>query len=89
MTKRKIEYWVIPPEQDAEFVASGAVMRPGPLQELFPELTREDWRKAGFAFGAVEKEAVYLLPTARTKLRIPVLFDHIDEVVIGDEAGHA
>ena len=21
MTKRKIEYWVIPPEQDAEFVA--------------------------------------------------------------------
>jgi hypothetical protein len=22
MTKRKIEYWVIPPEQDAEFVAS-------------------------------------------------------------------
>jgi hypothetical protein len=22
MTKRKIEYWVIPPEADAEFVAS-------------------------------------------------------------------
>ena len=22
MTKRKIEYWVIPPEQDAEFVAN-------------------------------------------------------------------
>ena len=24
---------------------SGAVMRPGPLQELFPDLSREDWRK--------------------------------------------
>ena len=22
MTKRKIEYWVIPPDQDAEFVAN-------------------------------------------------------------------
>jgi electron-transferring-flavoprotein dehydrogenase len=35
---------------------SGAVMRPGPLQELFPELTREDWRKERFAFGEVTKE---------------------------------
>jgi electron-transferring-flavoprotein dehydrogenase len=50
---------------------SGAVMRPGALQELFPELSREDWRKEGFAFGEVGKEAVYLLPTAKTKLRIP------------------
>jgi len=50
---------------------SGAVMRPGPLQELFPELTREDWRKERFAFGEVTKEAVYLLPTGKTKLRIP------------------
>jgi electron-transferring-flavoprotein dehydrogenase len=50
---------------------SGAVMRPGPFQELFPELTREDWRKERFAFGEVTKEAVYLLPTAKTKLRIP------------------
>ena len=25
---------------------SGAVMRPGPLQELFPEMTREDWLKS-------------------------------------------
>ncbi|HEX2702886.1 MAG TPA: electron-transfer flavoprotein:ubiquinone oxidoreductase [Solirubrobacteraceae bacterium] len=50
---------------------SGAVMRPGPLQELFPELSREDWRSEGFAFGEVTKEAVYLLPSARTKLRIP------------------
>jgi electron-transferring-flavoprotein dehydrogenase len=50
---------------------SGAVMRPGPLQELFPELTREDWRKERFAFGEVTKEAVYMLPTGKTKLRIP------------------
>src|ERR671913_95164 len=28
---------------------SGAVMRPEPLEQLFPELTREDWRKKGFA----------------------------------------
>src|SRR5947208_10851977 len=26
---------------------SGAVMRPGPLQELFPDVSREDWRKEG------------------------------------------
>src|ERR1700721_2932873 len=50
---------------------SGAVMRPGPLQELFPEMTREQWRKEGFAYGEVTKEAVYLLPSAKTKLRIP------------------
>jgi electron-transferring-flavoprotein dehydrogenase len=50
---------------------SGAVMRPGPLQELFPHFSREDWRKEGFAFGEVDKEAVYLLPSAKTKLRIP------------------
>ncbi len=50
---------------------SGAVMRPGPLQELFPDMTREDWRKEGFAFGEVDKEAVYMLPNGRTKLRIP------------------
>src|SRR5271156_896892 len=30
---------------------SGAVMNPGPLQELFPGSTREDWRNEGFAFG--------------------------------------
>ena len=30
---------------------SGAVMRPGPLQELFPDMSREDWRKEGFAYG--------------------------------------
>ncbi|MBA2504931.1 MAG: 4Fe-4S dicluster domain-containing protein [Thermoleophilaceae bacterium] len=50
---------------------SGAVMRPGPLEELFPELEREQWRKEGFAFGEVEKEAIYLLPNGKTKVRIP------------------
>ena len=50
---------------------SGAVMRPGPLEELFPDLSREDWRKEGFAFGEVTKEAVYLTPTAKASVRIP------------------
>jgi electron-transferring-flavoprotein dehydrogenase len=50
---------------------SGAVMRPGPLEELFPDMTREQWREEGFAFGEVKKEAIYLLPSARTKVRIP------------------
>src|SRR5438132_3664907 len=50
---------------------SGAVMRPGPLQELFPELTREQWRAEGFGFGEVKKEAIYLLPNSKTKIRIP------------------
>jgi electron-transferring-flavoprotein dehydrogenase len=50
---------------------SGALMRPGPLTALFPELDRAGWRAEGFAFGEVRKEAVYLLPSARTKLRIP------------------
>src|ERR671938_134196 len=48
---------------------SGAVMRPGPLQELLPDLTREDWRKQGFAFGEVDKEAVYMTPTSKVALR--------------------
>ena len=63
---------------------SGAVMRPGPLQELFPELSREDWRKERFAFGEVTKEAVYMLPTAKAKLRIPTpppFKNHGNEVV--------
>src|SRR3954451_17820818 len=50
---------------------SGAVMRPAPLQELFPEMSREDWRKQGFAFGEVTKEAVYALPNGKAKLRVP------------------
>src|SRR5271155_1678650 len=51
---------------------SGAVMRPGPLQELFPEMSREDWRKEGFAFGEVTKESVYMLTGPRTKLPVPI-----------------
>src|ERR1700710_944160 len=37
---------------------SGAVMRPGPLQELYPDMSREDWRSKGFAFGEVTKESI-------------------------------
>src|SRR6201987_3752638 len=47
---------------------SGAVMRPGPLGKLFPDMTREQWREEGFAFGEVTKESVYLLPSAKTKI---------------------
>src|SRR5690348_410754 len=50
---------------------SGAVMRPEPLQELFPDMTREEWRQQGFAFGEVDKEAVYMTPTSKMALRIP------------------
>jgi electron-transferring-flavoprotein dehydrogenase len=50
---------------------SGAVMRPGPLGELFPDLDREQWRQEGFAFGEVKKEAIYALPNGKTKIRIP------------------
>src|SRR4051794_34106025 len=50
---------------------SRAVMRPQALQDLFPDLSREDWRKEGFAFGEVTKEAVYLMPNGKTKIRIP------------------
>ncbi len=63
---------------------SGAVVRPGPLEELFPDLTREDWRKEGFAFGEVKKEAVYLTPTAKASLRIPTpppFKNHGNEIV--------
>jgi electron-transferring-flavoprotein dehydrogenase len=63
---------------------SGAVMRPGPLEELFPDMTREDWRKEGFAFGEVTKEAVYLTPTAKVAVRIPTpppFKNHGNEVV--------
>jgi electron-transferring-flavoprotein dehydrogenase len=65
---------------------SGAVMRPGPLQELFPDLSREDWRRERFAFGEVTKESVYLLPTAKTKLSVPIPFvpnfkNHGNEVI--------
>src|SRR6202042_1963094 len=65
---------------------SGAVMRPGPLQELFPDLSREDWRKERFAFGEVTKESVYLLTSAKTKLSVPIPFvpnfkNHGNEVI--------
>jgi electron-transferring-flavoprotein dehydrogenase len=50
---------------------SGAVMRPQALQDLFPDMTREQWRAEGFAFGEVTKEAIYLLPNGKTKVRIP------------------
>jgi electron-transferring-flavoprotein dehydrogenase len=63
---------------------SGAVMRPGPLQELYPDVSREDWRKAGFAFGEVEKEAVYLTPTKKRAIRIPTpppFKNHGNEVI--------
>jgi electron-transferring-flavoprotein dehydrogenase len=50
---------------------SGAVMRPGPLQQLYPDMTREQWREKGFAFGEVDKEAVYMTPTAKRAIRIP------------------
>jgi electron-transferring-flavoprotein dehydrogenase len=63
---------------------SGAVMRPGPLQELFPDLSREQWRQEGFAFGEVKKEAIYLLPNGKSKVRIPPpppLRNHGNEVI--------
>src|SRR5690349_22870009 len=63
---------------------SGAVMRPGPLQELFPDMTREDWRKERFAFGEVTKEAVYMLPNGKRALKIPTpppFKNHGNEVI--------
>jgi electron-transferring-flavoprotein dehydrogenase len=63
---------------------SGAVMRPGPLQELFPDMSREDWRTEGFAFGEVTKEAVYVLPNGKAKLKIPTppnFKNHGNEVI--------
>ncbi len=63
---------------------SGAVMRPGPLEELFPELTRKDWRMEGFAFGEVTQEAVYLLPNGKRAVQIPTpppFKNHGNEVI--------
>src|SRR5277367_1539291 len=59
-------------------------MRPASLEELFPEMTREEWRKEGFAYGEVVKEAVYMMPTSKIKLRIPTppnFKNHGNEVV--------
>src|SRR5436305_8195085 len=63
---------------------SGAVMRPQALQDLFPDLTREQWREEGFAFGEVTKEAVYMMPSGKRKLRIPTpppFKNHGNEIV--------
>ena len=63
---------------------SGAVMRPEALEELFPDLTREQWREEGFAFGEVTKEAVYMTPTSKLAIRIPTpppFKNHGNEVV--------
>jgi electron-transferring-flavoprotein dehydrogenase len=63
---------------------SGAVVRPGPLQELFPDLTREQWREEGWAFGEVDKEAVYMTPSAKRAIRIPTpppFKNHGNEVI--------
>src|SRR3954467_1680004 len=63
---------------------SGAVMRPQALQDLFPDLSREQWRELGFAYGEVTKEAVYMLPTGKAKLRIPTpppFKNHGNEIV--------
>jgi electron-transferring-flavoprotein dehydrogenase len=63
---------------------SGAIMQPAPLLELFPELIQRDWRNEGFAFGEVQREAVYLLPNGRRKLRIftpPPQHNHGNEIV--------
>src|SRR5918911_517048 len=57
---------------------------PEPLHELFPDLTREQCREQGFAFGEVTKEAVYALPTAKRAVRIPTpppFKNHGNEVV--------
>ncbi len=65
---------------------SGAVMRPGPLQELFPDMTREQWREEHFAFGEVTKESIYMLPNSKLKLPVPTIAvpnfkNHGNEVV--------
>ena len=63
---------------------SGAVMRPEPLEELFPDMTREQGREEGFAFGEVKQEALYLTPTAKLAVRIPTppaFKNHGNEVI--------
>ncbi len=55
-------------------------------QELFPDLTREQWREKRFAFGEVTKEAVYVLTSSKTKVKVPIPFvpnfkNHGNEVV--------
>ena len=51
---------------------SGAVMRPGPLQELFPDLTRaRTGARRASRSARSHKEAVYMTPTSKIALRIP------------------
>jgi electron-transferring-flavoprotein dehydrogenase len=45
---------------------SGAVMRPGPLQELFPDVDPTDWP----TYGEVPGEAVYLMTGAKRAIRL-------------------
>jgi electron-transferring-flavoprotein dehydrogenase len=47
---------------------SGAIMRPDPMRELFPDLGPSDWP----TYGEVPGEAVYLMLGARRAQRIPV-----------------
>jgi electron-transferring-flavoprotein dehydrogenase len=54
-------------------IMSGAVVRPQPLLDLYPDMTREDWRKERFAFGEVTKEAVYLLTGPKSKVSVPLI----------------
>jgi electron-transferring-flavoprotein dehydrogenase len=65
-------------------IMSGAVMRPGPLRDLFPDLSREDWRNERFAFGEVTKEAVYVVPNAKRAIKVPTppnFKNHGNEVI--------
>src|SRR5437879_154028 len=48
------------------------IMPTGPLQELVPDLSREQWREKSVALGEVTKEAGYVLTSAKTKLRVPI-----------------
>src|SRR3954454_19658263 len=63
---------------------SGAVVRPGPLEELYPEYSREQWREEGWAFGEVSKEGVYMMPNSKAAIRIPTpppFKNHGNEVI--------
>jgi electron-transferring-flavoprotein dehydrogenase len=60
---------------------SGAVMRPGPLQELFPDLGPGDWP----SYGTVEKDAVYWMLSPKRALPLkptpPPFRNHGNSVV--------
>ena len=62
---------------------SGAVMRPGPLQELFPDMTRAMARGRPPSARST-KEAVYLMPNAKRAMPLPTpppFKNHGNEVV--------